>query len=153
VAADSEPIAGLASASSTRRAAASPWLMIIAVAGSRCSSDGSTTNSLDRWSDLASDSLSPVAREVERPQAVLVLIPAVSEADAEVLRDVPACAERDAPPASGRTPGAAEWLRPVPVDRESLSDAEAAAEAESPTVLVYDPPRLSVTEVPTVSVS
>ncbi len=28
-----------------------------------------------------------------------------------------------------------------------------AAESESPTVLVYDPPRVSVTDVPTVSVS
>jgi hypothetical protein len=34
--------------------------------------------------------LSPVAREVDSPQAVLVLIPAVSEADVVVPDEVPA---------------------------------------------------------------
>src|SRR3984885_2770602 len=111
--------------------------MIMAVTGSRCSSDGSTTSSRERCSDRASDSLSPAAREVDTPHAVLVLMPAVSDTDRVVPHDAPAC---------GRA-------RPVPVERDSLSDEDAAAETESPTVLVYDPPMVSVTDSPTVSVS
>src|SRR3984957_19849417 len=123
--------------------------MIMAVTGSRCSSDGSTTSSLERCRDRASDSLSPVAREVDTPHAVLVLIPVVSEVDSLVPQEVPACAERDALPERGRTPPPErDW--PVPVDRVSLSEVDVASEAESPTVLVYDPPRVSVTEVPMV---
>jgi len=127
--------------------------MIMAVTGSRCSSDGSTTSSRERCNDRASDSLSPAAREVDTPHAVLVLIPVVSEADSDVPREVPDCAERDPPPRSGSTPPPDGLVRPVPVDRDSLSDVDVADEAESPTVLVYDPPSVSVTDVPMVSVS
>ena len=108
----------------------------MAVVGSRCSSDGSTTSSRERCRDRASDSLSPVAREVDVPQAVLVLIPAVSETDSLVPRDVPACAERDRPPPNGVTPAPAAWEYPVPSEVDSLSLVDAAAETESPTVLV-----------------
>ena len=83
------PIAGLASASSTRRPWPAPWLTIIAVTGSRCNSDGSTTSSRERCSERASDSLSPAAREVETPHAVLVLIPVVSDVDSVVPHEVP----------------------------------------------------------------
>ena len=110
MAAGRAPIAGLASASSTRRPAPAPWLTIIAVTGSRCSSDGSTTSSRERCSERASDSLSPVAREVDSPQAVLVLIPVVSESDSLVPRERPAWVDRDRPPPKGVTP--------VPGDRE-----------------------------------
>jgi hypothetical protein len=110
--------------------------MIIAVTGSRCSSDGSTTSSRERCSDRASDSLSPVAREVDMPHAVLVLIPVVSEADSDVPQEAPACDERDPPPWSGSTPPPEGLVRPVPVDDDSLLDVEVAVEAESPTVLV-----------------
>jgi len=108
------------------------------VTGSRCSSDGSTTSSRDRCSDLASDSLSPVAREVDTPHAVLAAIPAVSETDSFVPEAVLACVDRE-PPAlgdSGSTP-APLWLdRPVPSDRDAFIPADAAAEKVSPTVLV-----------------
>jgi hypothetical protein len=129
------PIAGLASASSTRRPAPAPWLTIIAVTGSRCSSDGSTRSSRERCSERASDSLSPVAREVDKPHAVLVAIPVVSEADSEVPHEVPDWEDRD-PPRSGSTPAPDGLVRPVPADHDSLSEVDEAAEAESPTVLV-----------------
>ncbi|MGH2929255.1 MAG: hypothetical protein ACRDL8_13715, partial [Solirubrobacteraceae bacterium] len=129
----SAPIAGLASASSTRRPWPDPWLTIMAVTGSRCSSDGSTTSSRERCSERASDSLSPAAREVDTPHAVLVLIPVVSEADSDVPREVPDCAERDPPPPSGSTPAPDGLVLPVPVDRDSLSEVDVADEAESPT--------------------
>jgi hypothetical protein len=108
----------------------------MAVTGSRCSSAGSTTSSRERWSERASDSLSPVAREVDTPHAVLVLMPAVSEADADVPHEVPDCEERVPPPRSGSTPPPAGLDLPVPVDRDSLSEVDVADEAESPTVLV-----------------
>jgi hypothetical protein len=127
--------------------------MIMAVTGSRCSSDGSTTSSRERCSERASDSLSPAARDVDKPHAVLVLIPSVSDVDCVVPHDVPACAERDPPPRSGMTPPPAGLVRPVPAELDWLLDQEAAPEADSPTVLVYDPPNVSVTDVPTVSVS
>ena len=130
------PIAGLASASSTRRPAPAPWLTIIAVAGSRCSSDGSTTSSRERCSERASDSLSPVAREVDTPHAVLTEIPVVSEADSEVPHEVPDWEDRDPPPRSGSTPAPDGLVRPVPADLDSLPEVDAAAETESPTVLV-----------------
>ena len=76
----------------------------MAVVGSRCSSDGSTRSSRERCSERASDSLSPVAREVDTPQAVLVLIPEVSETDSLVPCDVPDCADRDRPSAKGVNP-------------------------------------------------
>src|ERR1700685_3570556 len=107
----------------------------MAVTGSRWSSVGSTTSSRERCRDRASDSLSPVAREVDTPHAVLVLIPVVSEVDSLVPHEVPSCVERDALPETGRTPPA-ERDRPVPVDRVSLSEVDVAAEEESPTVLV-----------------
>ena len=72
--------------------------------GSRCSSDGSTRSSRERCSERASDSLSPVAREVDTPQAVLVLIPSVSETDSLVPCDVPVWPDRDRPPPNGVTP-------------------------------------------------
>ena len=136
VATGSAPIAGLASASSTRRPAPEPWLTIIAVTGSRWSSAASTTNSRERCSDRASDSLSPVARDVDTPHAVLVLIPVVSDVESEVPQDVPAWEDRDPPPRSGRTPLPDGLVRPVPTDRDSLLDVDVAEEAESPTVLV-----------------
>ena len=108
----------------------------MAVTGSRCSSDGSTTSSRERCSDRASDSLSPVAREVDSPQAVLVLIPAVSETDSLVPREVPACADRDRPPPKGMTPAPGPREYPVPSEVDTLSLVDAAAETESPTVLV-----------------
>src|SRR5450756_1344060 len=117
----------------------------MAVSGSRCSSDGSTTSSRERCSDRASDSLSPVARDVDRPHAVLVLMPAVSDADSLVPRVVPVCVETDplAPSASGNPRFAGrDW--PPPLELDSLSEVETAAEAESPAVLVYDPPAVSV---------
>ena len=76
----------------------------MAVVGSRCSSDGSTRSSRERCSERASDSLSPVAREVDTPQAVLVLIPSVSETDSLVPCDVPVWPDRDRPPPNGVTP-------------------------------------------------
>jgi hypothetical protein len=125
----------------------------MAVTGRRCSSDGSTTSSRERCSERASDSLSPAAREVETPHAVLVLIPVVSEADSDVPDDVPDCEELDPPPRSGSTPPPDGLVRPTPVDRDSLSEVDVADEEESPTVLVYDPPSVSVTDAPIVSVS
>src|ERR1700728_2980529 len=121
----------------------------MAVTGSCCSSDGSTTSSRERCSDRASDSLSPVAREVDSPQAVLVLIPEVIETDSLVPREVPACAELDRPPPKGMTPPPGDREYPVPSEVDRLSLVDVAAETESPTVLVYDPPRVSVTDVPT----
>src|ERR1700760_3719977 len=106
----------------------------MALAGSRCSSAGSTTSSRGPCRERASDSLSPVARDVDSPQAVLVLIPVVSETDSVVPDDVPVWAERDPPPPSGRTPAGLDV--PVPSDRESLAATEPATELESPTVLV-----------------
>ena len=79
----------------------------MAVVGSRCSSDGSTSSSRERWRERASDSLSPVAREVDTPQAVLVLIPSVSETDSLVPCDVPLWPDRDPPPPNGVTPAPA----------------------------------------------
>jgi hypothetical protein len=108
----------------------------MAVAGSRCSSDGSTMSSRERCNERASDSLSPVAREVDTPQAVLVLMPVVSEADSDVPHELPDCDERDPPPRSGRTPAPEGLVRPVPAERDSLSEVDVEAEAESPTVLV-----------------
>src|SRR6478736_4155110 len=101
----------------------------MAVTGSRCNSDGSTTNSRERCSDRASDSLSPVAREVDTPHAVLAAIPVVSDADSDVPQEAPACDERDPPPRSGSTPPPDGLVRPVPVDDDSLVDVEVAAEA------------------------
>src|ERR1700735_548009 len=112
----------------------------MAVAASRCSSDGSTTSSRERCNERASDSLSPAAREVETPQAVLVLIPVVSEADSDVPYEVPDCEERDPPPRSGSTPPPDGLVRPTPVDRDSLSEVDVAGEEEAPTVLGCDPP-------------
>lgn len=109
----------------------------MAVTGSRCSCDGSTTNSRDRWSDLASDSLSPVALDVDTPHAVLVLIPAVSDAEAVVPVEVPRCLETDplpSPTCSARWP--ADLDRPPPRDTDSLRATETASEAEPPAVLV-----------------
>ena len=109
----------------------------MAVTGSRCSSDASITNSRDRCSDLASDSLSPVAREVDTPHAVLVVIPAVSDAESVVPHEVPCCAEADPLPSpSGSTPRLADLDRAVPCDTDSFAAVETATEAESPTVLV-----------------
>jgi hypothetical protein len=73
---------------------------------------------------------------VDTPHAVLVLIPAVSDADRVVPHDAPACAECEPPPRSGSTPPPAGLARPVPVERDSLPDQDAATELESPTVLV-----------------
>jgi hypothetical protein len=106
------------------------------VTGSRCSSDGSTTSSRDRCRERASDSLSPVAREVDSPQAVLVLIPAVSETDSLVPREVPVCPDRDRPPPRGMTPAPGVREYPVPSEVDSLSLVDEAAETESPAVLV-----------------
>ena len=100
--------------------------------GSRCSSDGSTTSSRERCSERASDSLSPAAREVDRPHAVLVLIPVVSEADSDVPREVPDCAERDPPPGSGSTPA----LIAAAAQAGVLSDENANALAQAHAALL-----------------
>jgi hypothetical protein len=81
----------------------------MAVVGSRCSSDGSTRSSRERCRERASDSLSPVAREVDSPQAVLAVIPSVSETDSLVPCDVPLWADRDRPPPKGMTPAPPAW--------------------------------------------
>src|SRR6266700_7805010 len=121
----------------------------MAVSGSRCSSAGSTTTSRERCMDRASDSLSPVARDVDTPHAVLAAMPAVSEADSLVPHVEPACVEVDPPPTpASANPRSVAWDRPLPLELDSLSEVDTAAEAESPTVLVYDPPAVSVTDVP-----
>src|SRR5579862_6202486 len=61
--------------------------MIIALGGSCCSSCCSTRNSRERCSAAASDSLSPVARDVVWPQEVLVLIPVLADSLTEVFRE------------------------------------------------------------------
>src|ERR1700727_421163 len=108
----------------------------MAVVGSRCSSDGSTSSSRERWRERASDSLSPVAREVDTPQAVLVLIPSVSETDSLVPCEVPVWPDRDRPPPNGVTPAAPACEQPLPSDVDELSLVDDAAVLESPTVLV-----------------
>jgi hypothetical protein len=72
-------IAGLASAITTLRPPLAACVMIIALGGSCCNSCCSTRNSLDRCDVRASDSLVPIAREVFTPQAVLELIPSVTD--------------------------------------------------------------------------
>src|SRR5215472_15423075 len=124
---------------------------MIAVGGSRCSSEASARNSLERCRDCASDWLSPVASVVDTPQAVLVLMPVVSDCD--VPCDLPVSPERVLPPANGSKLLSAELEWPLPRDADSLSELEAETEAEPPTVLVYETPVESVTEVPMVSVS
>ena len=99
--------------------------------GSRCSSEASTRNSLERCRDCASDWLSPAASVVDTPQAVLVLIPAVSDGDSDVPRDLPVSPERVRPPNGSKLLSAdREW--PLPRDHDSLSELEAATEAEPP---------------------
>jgi hypothetical protein len=72
---------------------------------------------------------------VDTPQAVLVLIPAVSDSDSDVPRDLPVSPERALPPNGSKLLSAdLEW--PLPRDLDSLSELEAATEAEPPTVLV-----------------
>src|SRR5579875_2399666 len=110
--------------------------MIIAVGGSRCSSEASTRNSRERCADWASDWLSPAASAVDAPHAVLAAIPAVNDSDSLVPRDVPSCAERDVPPASGSRLLPAGRERPLPREVVSLSEAEAATDDEPLTVLV-----------------
>src|SRR5580693_507507 len=126
--------------------------MIIAVGGSRWSSLASTRNSRERWTDLARDSLPLVAAEVDSPQAVLAEIPAVTDSVALVPLEVP-----DSPPrdmlelANGTKLLSLERPRLVPRDVESLADSDVPSDTLSPTVLVYETPAVSVTEVPTVS--
>ena len=67
---------------------------------------------------------------------VLVLIPAVSETDSLTEDDVPAWPDRDRPPPRGITPPPAACEKPLPSEVDALSLTDAAAEAESPTVLV-----------------
>src|ERR1700681_3180526 len=105
----------------------------MAVSGSRCSSAGSTTSSRDRCRDRASDSLSPVARDVDTPHAVLVLMPAVSEADSLVPHVVPVCLEIDPPPLPPLPPARANPRHvardcPSLLELDSLSEVETAAE-------------------------
>lgn len=109
----------------------------MAVGGSRWSSAGSTTTSRDRCRDRASDSLSPVAREVDTPHAVLVLMPAVSEVDSLVPQVVPVWVETEPPAPPGRAkPRSVARDRPPPRELDSLPETDTAAESESPTVLV-----------------
>lgn len=105
--------------------------------GSRCSSLASTRNSRDRCTERASDSLLPAATDVDAPQAVLAEIPAVIDSDWEVPCERPASWLPDAVPGRGRKPlSSADLLLPVPVDTESLTEADVAREVLSPTVLV-----------------
>jgi hypothetical protein len=86
--------------------------------------------------DCASDSLSPAARLVDIPHAVLVLIPAVSDSDWLDPCDLLVSADRDEPPPNGRKLLGVERDCPLPRDSDSLPVAEVASEADSPTVLV-----------------
>lgn len=108
----------------------------MAVGGSRWSSAASTTTSRDRWRERASDSLSPVARDVEVPHAVLVLMPEVSEVDSLVPHVVPVWVETEPPAPGCAKPRSVARDRPPPRELDSLSEVETAAERESPTVLV-----------------
>src|SRR6266851_10061343 len=127
--------------------------MIIALAGSCCSSCCSTRNSRERCRARASDSLSPVALEVVIPHAVLALTPALTDSLSLVLREslVWMLREKLARDGSSRLPS----LRPCPVlrDNPSLADHDAATELTDPVVLVYALLVVSVTETPIVSVS
>src|SRR5260370_42658839 len=100
--------------------------MIIALAGSCCSSCCSTRNSRERCMARASDSLSPVALDVVMPHAVLVLIPALTDPLSPMLREslVWTLREKLARDGSSRLPPP----RPVLRDDPSLADHEVAAE-------------------------
>src|ERR1700722_20200475 len=105
--------------------------MIIALAGSCCSSCCSTRNSRERCRPTASDSLPPVALDVVWPQAVLVLIPVLADSLSVVLRESLVCVLREELAAKGITPCPVR-LRPVP----RLTDQDAASELTEPVVLV-----------------
>ena len=73
---------------------------------------------------------------VDTPQAVLVLMPAVSDCDSDVPRELPVSPERVLPPPNGSKLLSADLEWPLPRDLDSLSELEAATAAEPPTVLV-----------------
>src|SRR5215469_13181715 len=129
-------MAGLASASITRRRAPKAWLTITALGGSPCNSSGSTRNSLERWTVWPSAEFSPIARDVVIPHDVLALIPSVSESESLVPCDCEVSALPDPVRAANGAAPALEWprprLRPVVWLRDSDTDTDCAV----PTVEV-----------------
>src|SRR5260370_33475014 len=102
--------------------------MIIALAGSCCSSCCSTRNSRERCMARASDSLSPVALDVVMPHAVLVLMPVLTDSLSPMLREslLWTLREKLARDGSSRLPPS---LRPSPAPRADPS----LAHHEAPT--------------------
>src|ERR1019366_1875054 len=137
VAVGSAMIAGLASASTTRRPAGPACVMITALGGSCCSSCCSTRNSRDRCAAAARDVLADSARDVLTPQDVLELMPSVSETESELAREK-LWSLLAVPVESANGANAPCRLRPRPVlaPAVSLTDAESDTESAVPTVLV-----------------
>ena len=129
-------------------------MRIIALTGSCWSSYCSTRNSRDRCRARARDWLSPVAREVVTPHAVLVLIPVLTDSVSLVPRESLAWTVRERLPRDGSSVLPVS-LRPHPVLRvvPSLADHDSASELVEPAVLVYALEVVSVTDSPIVSVS
>jgi hypothetical protein len=110
--------------------------MIIALGGSCCSSCGSTRNSRDRCTVRARESLSVTAREVLIPQAVLSLMPVVSDSDSLNPDDSLRSWLREAVPGSSGTklPRDAPRPRLRPVVR--LAELDSDRDSDVPSVLV-----------------
>src|ERR1700742_5090908 len=110
--------------------------MIIALGGSCCSSCGSIRNSRERCTVRAWESLAVTAREVLIPQAVLALMPVVSESDSLDPDDSLRSWLREAVPGSSGTKLLDDAPRPRLRPVVWLTELDSDRDCDVPSVLV-----------------
>jgi hypothetical protein len=130
-------MAGLASASTTRRPSGAAYVTITELGGSCCSSCASTRNSRERCAVLAAEELVLAALEVLIPHAAAELTPAVTDRESDVPCDW--LESRLCDCVKWPNGAKASW-RVCPCPREapwvSLTEAVSATESAVPTVLL-----------------